>query len=130
MISIILKCYLTILISVGAGSLFLFITGLYFIFTRVGNKSKQARLKSIQLAKAYKSDEIIETDKIYKLDSFNANQDLSSISGDDIISTKINLARAFIETGNKNSAKSILRGISKQGNADQQQEAKRLLQLL
>lgn len=129
MISLILKCYLTILISVGMGSLFLFMTGLYFIFTRVGKSPKQAKLKAVELAKTYKTEQLVEDSKIRKLDRFNANQDLSSIAGDDIISTKIDLARAFIETGNKNSAKSILRGISKQGSADQQQEAQRLLQL-
>lgn len=129
MISLILKCYLTILISIGMGSLFLFITGLYFIFTCVANPAK-AKLKSIELAKIYKADEAIEPKKIYQLDRFNANEDLSSIAGDDIISTKIDLARAFIETGNKNSAKSILRGIGKQGTAAQQQEAQKLLHLV
>lgn len=43
------------------------------------------------------------------------------------IPAKLNLARAYIEMGNKNEAQNILQEVLKQGNEEQQQEAKTLL---
>ncbi|MBA3660567.1 MAG: hypothetical protein H0W64_02470 [Gammaproteobacteria bacterium] len=55
------------------------------------------------------------------------NQDFHAIAGEDVFATKLDLARAFIETGKRDSAKQILDNVVKQGNRIQQQEATNLL---
>jgi FimV-like protein len=54
-------------------------------------------------------------------------QTMAPIAGDDIISTQLDLARAYLETGSAILAKTILRAVVKQGSATQREEAKRLL---
>lgn len=110
MISLLIKSYLTLLVSVGAGSLLLFVLGLYFIFKR-----PRASVAAVVEIKA---------------DAFLADHDLSAIAGDDVFATQLDLALAYIETGKKQSAKNILDAILKQGSAPQQAEAQRLLSYL
>lgn len=99
MISLILKCYLSILLSVGTGSLLIFIMGLYLIFRR--KPASKETTKNVE--------------------------DLSAIAGEDVITTQLDLARAYLETGRMQSAKDILEYVIKQGNAIQQQEARQLI---
>ncbi len=56
------------------------------------------------------------------------DQDGASTVGDpDEVDTKLNLARAYIELGDNDGAKSILEEVSQDGNAEQRQEAQSLL---
>lgn len=50
--------------------------------------------------------------------------DLSAISGEDLMATQLDLARAYIEMGNQDAAKQILRDVMKLGNPSQQQAAR------
>lgn len=52
---------------------------------------------------------------------------MTPIAGDDVISTQLDLARAYLETGSAILAKTILKAVVKQGSATQREEAKRLL---
>jgi len=99
MILSILKSYLILLLSVGMGSLCIFLGGLYLIFRKSPTAAK----------------------------SFAAISDLSAIAGDDVINTQLDLARAYIETGRKSLAVTILKFVIEQGNRTQQQEAQQLI---
>ena len=54
-------------------------------------------------------------------------KDIEAIAGDDMVTTQLDLARAYIEMNNKELAKQVLSHAAKQGNVSQQQEAKQLL---
>lgn len=56
-----------------------------------------------------------------------SSKDIETISGDNLLSTQLDLARAYIETERKNLAKSILNNVMQHGSDEQKQEAKRLL---
>lgn len=112
MISLIIKCYLVILLSVCAGSIFILITGLYFIFRKPAQKRASTPTNKPIVKKIR--------------ESVSAN-DISAISGDDVISTQLDLARAYIETGKKQLAKNILEYVVARGNVSQQVEAQQLL---
>lgn len=58
-----------------------------------------------------------------------SSKDIETISGDNLLSTQLDLARAYLETDRKNLAKNILSNVAQQGNEDQRQEAQRLLAL-
>ena len=58
------------------------------------------------------------------------SNDLSSIAGDDVLSTQLDLARAYLETNNKHLAKPILRLVLEQGSKTQITEARMLLSLM
>lgn len=102
MISLIIKSYFSILLSIGIGSLLVLISGSYLIF-RSPKKDKAMPV----------------------LDE----AELNAIAGDDVIATQLDLARAYIETANIDLAKSILKAVLKQGNKGQQDEARELLSL-
>jgi FimV-like protein len=100
MITLILKSYLDLLLPIAGLCLLVFLLGLYFIF----KKSTAA--------------------------SATLDADYLAIAGDDIVTTQLDLARAYIEADKLASAKNILKTILKQGSAAQRQEAKQLLSLL
>ena len=102
MIISIIKSYLPLLLSISAGSLFIFLTGLYFIFKKPAAKKTSSSIKTMET-------------------------DFSAFAGDDIIGTQLDLARAYIETNKKSLAKTILAYVIKQGSAEQQQEAQQLM---
>jgi len=102
MISEIINSYLAILLPVSISCLLLLLVGVYCIF-----KKNEPASKSTQ-----------------------ALEDIFAIAGDDLITTQLDLARAFIESNNAQSAKEILKQIIKQGSPIQKQEAKQLLLLL
>lgn len=112
MIYLIIKSYLTIFLSVGFGSLACITLGLYFIF-------KKPRKKTTELAEIS-----IETTAV------EMPQNLEAIAGDDLLATQLDLARAYIETGRKQLAKTILESVNHQGSPHQQQEAQQLLATL
>ncbi len=99
LLSIILKSYSHIILAISAISLIVFSLGLRVIL-------KPARARDQQ-----------------SLD------DLNAIAGDDVHATQLDLARAYLETGNAALAKSILKSVAKLGSAKQREEAKRLLRL-
>ena len=98
----IIKSYLTLLLSVGAGSFFILLTGLFFIFKKPSAKKSSPANPSL-------------------------DADFLAIAGDDVITTQLDLARAYIETDKKTLAATILGYVIKQGNAEQQQEAQQLM---
>ncbi len=53
-----------------------------------------------------------------------------SISGEDVIATQMDLARAYLEAGKKQLARTLLKTVRKQGSFIQKQEAKKLLATL
>lgn len=55
------------------------------------------------------------------------SQDIRAIAGEDMISTQLDLARAYIEIGKKQLAKKILDHAIKQGNLSQRQQAHQLM---
>lgn len=57
-----------------------------------------------------------------------SSKDIETIAGDDVFTTQLNLARAYIETGRKNLAINILNNVILQGAPDQKFEAKRLIE--
>ncbi|HVY53925.1 MAG TPA: FimV/HubP family polar landmark protein [Gammaproteobacteria bacterium] len=57
-----------------------------------------------------------------------SSKDIEVIAGDDVMTTQLDLARAYIETDRKNLAKNILHNVMANGSPEQQREAKHLLQ--
>ncbi len=55
------------------------------------------------------------------------SQDIKAIAGDNVITTQLDLARAYIEMGKKQLAKKILEHVIDHGNSVQQHEAKSLI---
>lgn len=55
------------------------------------------------------------------------NKDLKGIAGEDLMSTQLDLARAYIEMDEKKIAKTILDHVKQKGNLNQQKEAERLI---
>lgn len=114
----IIKSYLTILVAVGGASLFFLIVGIYLIV------KLSSRSKGLLIVSSSKEQQ-----------SVNENEgtsvpDIMAIAGDDVFATQLDLARAFIETGNGPSAKNILEQVVVQGNPAQQIEAQELLGLI
>ena len=132
MITLIIKSYLTIFISVGLGCLFLFLMGLFFIFKR---KTKtlsiettaeevqflhEAPLAPVSLSTTQTVPERLASNDI-------VSKDFSAIAGDNVFATQLDLARAYIETGKKVLATNILHDVLAQGSYSQKQEAAQLL---
>jgi FimV-like protein len=101
MILSILKSYLPLLLFIGLGSLLIFIMGLCLIL----------KPRKLQNTAKYDHEEL---------------HHMNAIAGDDVITTQLDLARAYIETGRKQLAVQILDYVIEHGNPDQQQEAKQL----
>ncbi len=109
MISLIIKSYLAILLSVSLGAILLFSLGVYLIFRYFyGN---------VMAADAVSQPPVID---------LHASE-LASIAGDDLIATQLDLARAYLEIDNHPAAIKLLESISQQGNAGQKSDAAKLL---
>lgn len=94
-----IKNYLILLLSVGLGSLGVFIVGFYWIL------------------KTFSPNKLLESEK----------NDISAIAGDDFITTQLDLAKAYIETGRHHLARKILEHVVEQGSDTQRKEAQTLL---
>ncbi|HEX4045672.1 MAG TPA: FimV/HubP family polar landmark protein [Gammaproteobacteria bacterium] len=137
MITLIIKSYLAILLSVGIGALVVFILGIYLIFNQWGrrNKAINTKLSEIVIEQNQAQPSIKVNKKKIKKENTKENayvledELLSAISGEDKVATQLDLARAYIETGKQQLAKKILEIVVKQGNAMQQSEAQELLDL-
>lgn len=99
MMTFLINSYLNILLSIAISSGIVFLIGVYYIIKRTYTKTKQ--------------------------DTDEAN--LVAIAGEDLIATQLDLACAYIQVNKISLAKKILESILTQGNAEQQQEARRLL---
>ena len=55
------------------------------------------------------------------------HSDMHAVAGEDVVAAQLDLARAYIEMGNKPQAASLLAKLNGQGSDRQQQEARRLL---
>lgn len=133
LLSLIIRCYAIIFISIGLASILLFVLGLRMIYKRAsrplptknnGNSFIAATKKSGAHALQRKSaKEDISQKPLLTITS----TDINAIAGEDALSTQLDLARAYIETGRKQLAKKILLYVAEQGNDLQQEEAKQLL---
>ena len=101
MILAIIESNLPIFIMVALLSILLFAAGIYWIFKNEKSNS-----------------------------SIAISEDLLPIAGEDVISTQLDLARAYIDTNNKHLAKPILQLVLEQGSKLQISEAKELLVLI
>ena len=132
MIELLIQSYLSLLLSVGGGAVFVFLVGLYWILkpkrpARVSNQSSSDTLH--QALHAVHSASIQSNDHQTKQHDVQHDH-IAAIAGDDVMATQLDLARAYIETGKKQSAKNILDHVIAKGNATQQVEAKHLQQRL
>lgn len=57
-----------------------------------------------------------------------SSHDIKAIAGDDVITTQLDLARAYIELDKFTLAKKILEHVVEHGNSNQQDEAKKLME--
>lgn len=115
-ITLLIKSYLYIFLSIGLGALLILLTGFYFIFKSLRTEAKP-QSNSLQ-----EHDNITERQRI-----IITSHDINAIAGEDAIATQLDLARAYIETGRQQLAKNILTYVVKQGSAVQQREAQRWL---
>ncbi len=58
------------------------------------------------------------------------NKDITAIAGEDVISTQLDLAKAYIEMDQHELAKKILKDALKSGSTDQRQKARELFEAL
>lgn len=130
MIELIINSYGLMLLSVGMGSFIVFTLGLFFIIKHAqSTKPIHIPIKSMEgervepiLKLADQPDHLQQKNDLeYSL------KDISTIAGDDVMATQLDLARAYIETGSKLSAKKILEYVAEKGNLAQQKEALNLL---
>lgn len=110
MMELILKSYFDMLVSIGAACSVVFLMGVFLIF-RSANKTPI-------------------TEAALPLPEKIREEDVINIAGEDVVSTQLDLARAFIETNQTQSAKQILFYVQKNGNAFQKDEANQLLGLI
>ena len=123
MLEIILKSYMVTLSLIGVAAILLFIIGSYIIVRFI---------IPIRLPSEVISDPVIVNvnTKIPKKRLTISSRDIRAIAGEDVISTQLDLARAYIESGRKKLAKKILEHVMHQGSDTQQQEAKSLMALI
>lgn len=120
-----LKIYWPILLSIGTASLFIIMGGLCLIMNSVSREQKtRASLNPIN----DNNPPLVSDIKIKPITI--SSQDINAISGDDVMATQLDLARAYIETGRKLLAKKILTHVVKFGKMSQQREAQNLMLLL
>lgn len=111
MLTTIINSYFHLFITIGFLAVFIFSVGVFIIFKIVG-KPKPKKSPLVQAAFSFHP------------------QDFSAIAGEDVMSTQLDLARAYIESDKKELAKVILRQVMVTGSPLQQQEAHRLLEFI
>lgn len=153
MIYRILESYFAILLPVGISAALILIVGLYFILRPRPKSlsSPQFDATSVKQDLAKNAASFETRQNIFPLQQARerANEkkqistsskqpssltvtsnDISAIAGDDVLSTQLDLGRAYIETGRKHLAKKILEHVAEQGSDVQQTEARKLLGLI
>jgi FimV-like protein len=71
-----------------------------------------------------------EQDTVSKVPTIITSQDIRAIAGDNVLTTQLDLARAYIEIGKKKLAKKILEHVIENGNLGQRQAAQKLMMIL
>lgn len=139
MIALIIKSYFTIFLSVGIGCIIFFAVGLIFIFKKLirHNSSLSIKNSAEETQFIYERNavsrtlhpktEIEDNIKRENLATTPVINDISAIAGDNVISTQLDLARAYLETDKKSLAKKILQDVILQGDHLQKKEAEHLL---
>lgn len=124
MVGIILKSYLNILLSIGFAMAAMLFVGSVFIFKLFGSKKVQVMENMVGMHQADMSDHSPVKQKCKQPE----DTDIASISGNNLIATRLDLARAYIETNNFSAAKVLLDMVSTDGSHQQKQEAQKLLE--
>ena len=119
MLSLIINSYYTILLSIGVGAVFVFMLGLYLIIKRSH--------RSITKKPGIEGRAMVKQSAIFCQIEEEVAPDFTPFAGEDVIATKLDLARAYLEADKKPWAKTILVSVLLQGNTLQQEEAERLL---
>lgn len=114
MIYLIIKSYLSLILTVASSAFILLAFGLYLIF-KPAKKKMNAPMLAIK-------PQLVNTSQTVAM-----HQDFDAIAGDDVVATQLDLAKAYIESDRFQAAKKILQDVLKQGSAAQQKEAKHLL---
>ena len=147
MIELIIKSYLTLILSISCGCILLFILGLIFIFRKIGKSSSTILINNTVEEIQFEHEKPLADFLKQKLDNdqgtnhlpnvpedraphSSESPDFSAFAGDNLISTQLDLARAYVETGKKILAKKILQDVLQQGNPIQKQEAQQLLHFI
>jgi FimV-like protein len=125
MISLIVKSYLPVLLSISMICILIFIFGLMVIFKFI-NKPKVLPIKKSIEEVQFAHEKNAANNIIIPI----TNQDVAAIAGDNATSTRLDLARAYVETDNKIMAKKILEEVIAQGTATEKKEALNLLNLI
>lgn len=99
----------------------IFLLVVFFSFVSTFFKRRQPKQKAPSLSR------VAEDVAPQKTLISDPNPDVRAIAGDDIMVTQLDLARAYIELGQKKLAKQILEEVQSQGSLMQQQAAERLL---
>ena len=102
MISLIIHAYWNILLLVGGSALLLFLFGVYFILRFTRHSVAEVKLPTTV-------------------------SDVSAISDNDVFATQLDLAWAYVETGDKQLAQAILKRVMREGGAEYRQQAEMLL---
>jgi FimV-like protein len=117
MITLILKNYFTIILSITVMAVSIITVGSYCLVRRFFAKSTAP----IAATNNNKKETVVNSEPF---------SDFTTIAGDDLISTQLDLARAYIETDKRQLAKTILDLVIKQGTKAQKDEAQELLSFL
>ena len=132
MIAIILKCYALTLISIGLTALFIMVFGIYIFSTLIWPKRNRSPRKQplavqeITPIKLYSNQNNSHRNNHGSID----HSDIAAIAGDDPVATQLDLACAYLESGQCASAKKILLSVATLGSISQQKEAQQLLTTL
>jgi FimV-like protein len=113
MMTLFLKSYFAIILTIAITAISFFSLGAYCLLRRFFSLPTKTKTKTMTV-------DIIEEE----------DQNLSAIAGEDLVSTQLDLARAYIETNQKPLALVILTQITQKGTPLQQQEAHELLNYL
>ena len=149
MIYHILESYFALLFSVGISAALILMLGLYWILRKPKSNCPDNASPSCQINQDTDIEAVLsQTQPVQNTgkDSHHCSSahttqtntknititsnDISAIAGDDVLSTQLDLARAYIETGRKQLAKKILEHVANQGTDAQQNEARTLLGLI
>lgn len=121
-LSIIVKSYLSIFLVIGGVALLLFGLGIHqiFRFTKRPNDGGLARDNSRDRSPSSASADL----------TISTPSGIRAIAGDNLLSTQLDLARAYIDSGKNPLAKTILETVVEEGDSVHQEEAQRLLSTL
>lgn len=116
MIALIIKSYLAILIAVGLGAALLLTAGVFMIIRYFSNKSlvdSHTGRAAMTLIHSQSADQVAAS--------------LDGIAGENMMATRLDLARAYIETSQFHAAKQLLDTVRQEGTLAHIGDADKLL---